>query len=495
MPLREFLSNLGPLARPRQRTGSLDRDNSRRTVFSFVIDTDPRFAYQGYHLARSLIEHCGGDPAAVHAQFTPEVPAATRELFAELGCTLDEVARFGDGRYCNKVGQLRNLLTGDFACAVLLDTDMIAVADLRPYLDSTVLQAKIVDLANPSITALQEIARRAGMPTLRARVGTEAGDGDTWFGNCNGGFYAIPKALCSTVDAAWRQWTLWLLANIDLLAREGKEGHADQVAMWLAIHMARIPFRPAPSNINYFVHLPGGHCYFDRTREIALIHYHDSLNVLGLLEPPIQLNDTERSAIAKANCQIKDAFENRLFWDLRYSHFGDRGSGVGSRGENLLYKRDLLRREGVEEAASVLDVGCGDLEVLKVLEPKAYLGIDCSETALALARQARPDWQFQVFSPDQSRIAIAPKQFVICLEVLIHQPTAAAYESLIEFLADHTLQTLIVSGYDRDDTTGDLNHMLFFHEPLETSLVRTGRFKSIRQIGRHTSVTIFRCDV
>ena len=27
------------------------------TIFSFVVDADPRFAYQGYHLARSLIEH------------------------------------------------------------------------------------------------------------------------------------------------------------------------------------------------------------------------------------------------------------------------------------------------------------------------------------------------------------------------------------------------------------------------------------------------------
>ena len=36
--------------------------------------------------------------------------------------------------------------------------------------------------------------------------------------------------------------------------------------------------------------------------------------------------------------------------------------------------------------------------------------------------------------------------FVICLEVLIHQPTSQAYHHLIKFLANHTLQTLIVSG-------------------------------------------------
>jgi hypothetical protein len=259
--------------------------------------------------------------------------------------------------------------------------------------------------------------------------------------------------------------------------------------------MTQVPFLLAPSNVNYFVHLAGDHRYFDRDREIALIHYHDSLNRLGLLEPPIQLNETERAAIAKANSQIGSGFDNRLFWDLRYAHFSDLGSGAGSRGESVDYKRALLRLEGAEEAESVLDFGCGDLEVLKELNLKGYLGVDCSHTALALAQQARPEWAFQMFTLDESTVAIAPKHFVICFEVLIHQPTARAYESLIKFLADHTLQTLIVSGYEHNDETRSLNHMLYFHEPLETSLQRTGRFKSIRRIGQHTSVAIFRCDV
>jgi hypothetical protein len=495
MTIREALSRLRPLASPRRRRARVADYAGPQTIFSFVVDTDPRFAYQGYHLARSLIERCGGEPASIHAQFTPEVSAATRQPFAELGCMLHELERFGDGLYCNKVGQLQNLLPYDFATAVLLDTDMIALADVRSYIDGAAFQAKVVDLANPSIGALEEIAVLAGMPDRPARVATEADSGDTYFGNCNGGLYAIPKALCPKVDVAWRHWTLWLLNNMEPLMREGKQFHADQVAMWLAIRMAQIPFLPAPSNINYFVHFTADHRYFDFHREIALIHYHDSLNALGLLEPSAQLNSIERAAIAKANRQIASVFENRLFWDLRYSHFSRLGSGVGSRGESLAYKRDLLRREGVEYAESVLDFGCGDLEVLRVLELKEYLGVDSSESALCLARQARPDWEFQIFRLDESKTAVPPKYFVLCFEVLIHQRTRQAYEQLIEFLADHTLQSLIVSGYDSNDATLNLNHMLFFHEPLELSLQRTGRFRSIRRIGAHTSVTIFRCDI
>jgi hypothetical protein len=37
--------------------------------------------------------------------------------------------------------------------------------------------------------------------------------------------------------------------------------------------------------------------------------------------------------------------------------------------------------------------------------------------------------------------------------------------------------------------------MVFFHEPLADSLAETGRFKSISEIGRHTDVVIYRCDV
>jgi hypothetical protein len=230
--------------------------------------------------------------------------------------------------------------------------------------------------------------------------------------------------------------------------------------MWLAIHMSQISFLPAPSNLNYFVHLVAEHRYFNADHKIALMRYADgSLNVFGLLEPPTELAPFERIAVAEANRQIASGFENRLFWNLRYSQFSERSSGIGSRGENLGYKRDLLRREGAERAESVLDFGCGDLEVVKTLELKEYLGVDCSDTALVLARRGRPDWAFQRFMLGEDEAVIQPKHFVICFEVLIHQPTSQAYHHLIKFLADQTLRTLIASGYDE---TPELSHMLFF---------------------------------
>ncbi len=465
---------------------------SRGTIFSFVVDHDPRFAYEAWHLARSLIEHCGGDPASIHVQCVPEAYAGQRRVFEGLGCRVQRVSRFGDGRYCNKINQLENLQALDFDRVVLLDTDMIAVADPRPFLGGPAIQGKIVDAANPPLSTLAEIAAMAGLAELPPVRPVDAGGELTYEANCNGGFYSIPKELCGALFEGWRRWAIWLLANIGPLRLVGRESHVDQISFWLAVQHGKLPFRAAPSNINYYVHFDGAHNDFDEAQPIALLHYHSSsLNVLGLLEPPAALDPAAQVAVGRANAQIGRGFDNRLFWDFRYRHFPERGSGVGSRGDNLVTKLQLLRAQGIESAASVLDVGCGDLEVVRHLAISNYLGIDQSAETLEIARRSRPDWTFQL-APAQDAPAA---EMVICFEVLIHQEMAAAYRALIDFLARKTIRSLIVSGFAADEEFIRQNPMIFFFEPLELSLRQTGRFSAIQQIGAHTSVAVYRCDV
>ncbi len=463
-----------------------------RTIFSFVVDHDSRFTYEAWHLSRSLIQHCGGDPSAINVQCLPEVNGRKRRLFEELGCRVLDIGRFGDGRYCNKLNQLENLAGLDFDRAVLLDTDTIATADLRPFLCGAMIQAKIVDLANPPLSTLDEIAAAAGLSQLPSVCNVDAGGDLTYEANCNGGFYSIPKEFCEALSKGWRRWALWLLANMGPLQRVGRENHVDQISFWLAVQHGGLPFKAAPSNVNYFIHFDGAHKFFDATRPIALLHYHSSsLNVLGLLDPKVHLDAATQAAVTNANALIGNGFDNRVFWDMRYKHFLERGSGIGSRGDNLLFKRQLLREQGVETASSVLDVGCGDLEVIRDLAIDNYLGIDQSSETLEIAQGARPDWRF-LLAP----AAAAPAaEMVLCFEVLIHQETEPAYRTLIEFLAEKTLGSLLVSGFAADHESIQKNPMVFFYEPLEMSLRRTGRFGAIRQIGAHTSVTIYRCDV
>ena len=463
-----------------------------KTIFSFVLEDDALFVYEGWHLLRSLVEHCGGDASLIHVQCTPEVKEYRRALFRDLGCNLHNLERFGDGKYCNKLGQLENLADIEFDTVVLLDTDTIAVADLRPYLSTTAIRGKAVDFAIPPRATLDEIAAAAGLTRLPAVCTPDAILSETYVGNCNGGFYSVPKRHVTALSSAWRRAATWLLGNLEPLARIGRQVHVDQVSFWIAIQQTSLPFELAPSNANYYIHFSGEHKYFDATREIALLHYHAvSVNVLGLLQPPGELDPVAAAAVARANEQIGRGFDNRMFWEMRYSNFPERGSGVGSRGENISYKRGLLRQQGIEAAASVLDVGCGDLEVVKALDLNNYVGLDQSAESLQLASRARPDWSFHLFAGAD----VEPAEMVLCFEVLIHQPTAVEYQALIDFLAAKTSRALLVSGYEAATRDIDQNHMLFFYEPLGTSLHRTGRFKAMREIGRHTSVVIYRCDV
>jgi 2-polyprenyl-3-methyl-5-hydroxy-6-metoxy-1,4-benzoquinol methylase len=139
----------------------------------------------------------------------------------------------------------------------------------------------------------------------------------------------------------------------------------------------------------------------------------------------------------------------------------------------------------------VLDVGCGDLEVVKNLDLKGYVGIDQSEMAIAIARHSRPDWTFMAA---ENLDDVAPADWVLCFEVLIHQASRAAYDQLIATLAAKTRKVLIVSGYERDTGETRSNHMVFFHEPLIESLRHTGRFSDIKKIGAHSDVGIYRCE-
>jgi hypothetical protein len=129
--------------------------------------------------------------------------------------------------------------------------------------------------------------------------------------------------------------------------------------------------------------------------------------------------------------------------------------------------------------------------VIKDLAIVNYLGIDQSSETLEIAQLARPDWSFKL-APAAD---VPAAEMVICFEVLIHQETEEAYWALIDFVAQKTIGSLLVSGYAADHDSIQNNPMLFFYEPLQTSLRRTGRFRTIRRIRAQTNVAVYRCDI
>lgn len=466
-------------------------DRAYRMAASFIIDADPVFAYTGWNLVHSILKHTALVPSDIHVQCTPEVANRVVERFQGLGCQTHRLSRFGDGLYCNKLAQWENLRDQDIDHVVFLDTDMICIGDFTAFLPKDAIGGKVVDLPNPELALLDQLFERAGFIDRPPIIQVEASDGTTYQGNCNGGFYSVPSQFADTLFDAWRQRAEQLLGDIEPLRAVGKEMHVDQISFCMALHETELPYVSLPSNVNYYLHFPGPHSQFDPSRPLALIHYHNSsLNVLGLLEPVGAVEPHEAQGARLANELIREHFDTQLFWDLRYNRFPERGSDVGSRGDNLVYKRDLLISEGVETAASVLDVGCGDLEVVGSLNLHNYVGIDQSQQSLDVARAKRPDWQFMLAPSDAP-----PADFVICFEVLIHQRSLGEYRQLVEYVAQRTRQRLIISGYDAQGDHVAANHMIYFHEPLRRSLEATGRFASIQQIGGHSDVVIYRCDV
>jgi hypothetical protein len=461
-------------------------------IVSFVVDRDPVFAYTGWNLAQSLAHRGQFRWPDIHVQCTPEVDRRTVEMFDALGCTTHQLQPFGDGKYCNKLAQWENLKSVHADHIVFLDTDMICVSEFAEFLDADSIGGKIVDLANPELPIIDALFQHFGFDDRPQLAQVDGSDEFTYRTNCNGGFYSVPSRFAEPLFDAWRGYAELLLSDLELLRKAGKEAHVDQIAFCMAMHRTGLPFTQLSSNVNYYLHFHGPHASRVSGRPLAILHYHNSsLNVVGMLEPPGPLEEDEQAAVDVANKLVESHFNTHLFWEMRYNRFPERGSGVGSRGANLEYKRALLKAEGAEQAASVLDVGCGDLEVVGPLDLHNYVGLDRSDVTLAAASAARPDWTF-VRAPAPH---VTPAELVLCFEVAIHQQSAEDYFELIRFVAEKTSGTLIISGYDESSEEIRANHMLFFYEPLRTSLERTGKFSSIRPIGKHTTVVVYRCDV
>ncbi len=469
---------------------------SAKVAYSIAVDNHPKFVFQAYYCAKSLVEFAGAKPADIHVQFTPSVSDDLVLIFSEKGYRTHRLEAFGDKKYCNKISQLDPFGQEDFDYLVLLDADTMALGDLSELATGTALKAKVVDTPNPPIPVLLEVARAAQLQSVGPKLPADNGTDETFRGNCNGGVYVIPKPLLATVRTEWRKWALWLLANPEPLQRAGRSENVDQVAMWLTITAGNLAYEPLSSNYNYYGHVPGHHGYAEPGKPIRILHYHEHcVNDQGLLSPRCDMNPMVHDAFTKANTLIRAEFRNDLFWNLRYKVNPQRGSGVGSRGENLIYKRKLLIDNGVEQLGSVLDIGSGDLEVVKALDIKTYLGLDRSQEAIDIAKASKPEWGFQVFDLKRHADTIPLHDVVICMEVLIHQGDPEVYRALVEFAASRTAKRLIISGYEVRHGHVDSNYLVFFHERLSETLRKTGRFRTIELAGNHTDVAVFRCDV
>lgn len=141
------------------------------------------------------------------------------------------------------------------------------------------------------------------------------------------------------------------------------------------------------------------------------------------------------------------------YWERRYAQGGD--SGRGSRGEIAQVKADevnrLIERERV---ASVIDWGCGDGVVLKMIDPQVpYLGIDASRTIIArmtVSQWRHPDRRFILASNYTGERA----DLALSMDVLQHFQNDADYHLYLHRLlaSAHRLVLIYSTDYDAPPT-------------------------------------------
>ncbi len=411
-------------------------------------------------------------------------------MCAAIGVNTIEVAPF-DARspHSNKIRQCES----DFADAgrvILTDVDIVFAR--RPPLDQIkgTVAGKLVDGPNPSIETLDCIFAEAGIPRpeVCSSVFSGAQKGwvafDTLLGNFNGGLYVIDTVRLPVLGVRWAHWAHWLL---DRSVLEQWRVHVDQVSFCLALAESGLEADVLTDAWNFPTHcgVPPSE------REPIVLHHH------GRLDAHMRLQSVAAPeagpAIERVNSTIerfqRRHFDNRSFWNHRYAHHPELGSGLGSRGDVLQLKQELLARlMPAEGELSVLDWGCGDLEVARSLPWRDYTGVDVSVEALRIAAEKRPDWLFATpakFDADDGQC----RDVVLCLDVLIHQPSYPEYSALVRKLVALARRGALIAGFNRDPEYR--SHITYFHEPLGQTLTGQPGVVSVVPLVEYRDTTLF----
>lgn len=462
----------------------------RKIIYSCVLAEQPKFAVQVLVWVWSLIEYAKVSPSQIVVHALEGSCSQTRYSLERLGVTVLDLEPFhNEHPYCNKLMQLNSSLLQEADVCVLSDTDIAFLEPFEVDLSENAIQAKIVDLPNPPLPIWERIFEESGLVAPDNTI-TSFGAHLTPSVNFNGGLYSIPAMQFQSLVVAWPKWAQWLIDRPYLLTDPFRK-HIDQISFGLACVEMALPIEPLEVAQNYPTHSA-----VNPKPDIApsVIHYHGHVNPNHLLKP-VGVPNVDRN-IEKINRLIRERrrkeFDNQAFWNFRYSDFPNLGSGVGSRKKSLLLKQSCLRHLNSElQPRSVLDIGCGDLEVARNVEFKNYTGMDLSGQALCIARTKRPEWSF--IEGDPIVTDLESRDLVICLDVLIHQPNRKAYLTLLGRLLSLTDKHLVVSGYNQPPWHS--SETTFFYESLSESIQRIAPNAEVEIIGGYRDTTTIQVNI
>jgi len=458
--------------------------------YSSVLDSGSLMSVQSYIWLNSLL-NLGICPSDIYVHKVGNISEEYSKYLKNLNINLIETKPFhAANKYCNKLVQLETFTnTQDYDYVFLMDCDT-AIVSLDNLELTEDIYAKIVDFPNPPEEILRNIfsANNCSFNPVSPTFQHPNENSFTEWNNCNGGLYIISKAFLKEISRIWIEKALWCIENKKMFTPKFDK-HADQVGFALAMSVLNKKVKLLDIKWNFPTHIKSNTIDI----EPQIIHFHTEIdNQIKLIKTKKETVDISVEKINKPISKaIRTNFLNSLFWEFRYQHFKELGSGVGSRGDVLLEKRKILKDCFFNsEQLSVLDVGCGDLEIIQIFDFKDYLGLDLSPQVIEIAKQKRPDWNFQLIT--NSSFSVEPKDIVMCIDVLIHQPDFKSYTTLLNNLILHTNKRLIIGAYNSPPLkTSDIT---FYFEPIEESIKKSGAFAEIIKVGYYRDTTLIVAD-
>ena len=160
-----------------------------------------------------------------------------------------------------------------------------------------------------------------------------------------------------------------------------------------------------------------------------------------------------------AGClNISHAFASASYWESRYSRGGH--SGEGSRDSLAAFKAAFLnlfaRRHGVD---SVVDFGCGDGELLALLDFSQYIGVDVSPSVLrATSEQFRGDKTKSFVHADVFDASARAFDAALSIDVIYHLVEDDVYEAYMSQLFATARRFVVIYSSNIDfDPSADVH--------------------------------------
>ena len=139
-------------------------------------------------------------------------------------------------------------------------------------------------------------------------------------------------------------------------------------------------------------------------------------------------------------------FSSAAYWDLRYRRGGH--SGAGSQGRLVHFKAGFINAfMAANRVEEVIDLGCGDGNLLSMLSVGAYTGVDVSPTVLAHMAQRFPGHRFLPFN---SIADAPPADLALSVDVIFHLIEDDVFARYMDALFTHARRFVLIYASNVD---------------------------------------------